>query len=152
MKLRDKLDRIRKLYPKGPTSNGQLYSGSLREAESGRWKKVTLYTLFISDENTHLLRPHVFDSQRARSASQWSAWFAKNLRDIHVKAVLPGIGVRTNKSWAVKQILGWAPLHAKHKSNHSRVAKQRNKTKSQRKQNGQVRIRRRHGNRKGKAK
>lgn len=158
MKLRDKLDRIRSAYPKGPTAYGQLYSGALPRK---RWKSITLYTLFVSDERTHLLRPHIFETNHAsRNAKQWAAWLAKNLADIHLKAVLPGIGVRTAKSWAVKQILGWSAgkadgtrgKRAKHKADNSAVAKRRNKTKSSGRKNGQIHIRRRHRNRKGKAK
>lgn len=148
MRLRDKLDRIRKQYPKGPTANGQIYKG-IRPAKS--FKRVTLYTLFVSDEGTHLLRPHIFESQRSRNAEAWARWFAGHLRDIHIKAVLPGIGIRTSKSWAVKQILGWS-ANVKHAANNSRVAKRRHKTKSSRKQNGQVRVRSRQRNGKRKAK
>jgi hypothetical protein len=150
MKLRDKLDRIRKLYPKGPTPQGQIYSGKLTR---GSFRKVTLYTLFKSDENTHLLRPHIFESgKRARSAAQWSDFFSTNLKDIHINAVLPGIGIRTDKSWTVARILGWSAGDAQRWVDHPRMAGKRHKTKSSGRKNGQVHLRRRHGNRKRKAK
>lgn len=148
MRLRDKLDRIRKQYPKGPTPYGQIYSGKLEPKR--RFKRVTLYTLFVSDEGTHLLRPHVFQSERVRTSQGWAQWFTDHLTDIHIKAVLPGIGIRTSKSWAVKQILGWA-AYAKHGTRNSRVVKQRNKAKPQRVKNGQADIRRRQRNRRRKA-
>jgi len=149
MKLKSKLDNIRKMYPKGPTVYGEIYAG--KRDDKKRFKRVTLYTLFVSDENTHLLRPHVFETQGTRNAKMWAAWFAAKLQDIHEQAVLPGIGVRTNKSWAVKQILGWA-AHVKHKSNSARMDRKGHKTKSQRVKNGQANIRRRYRNGKRKAK
>jgi hypothetical protein len=150
MKLKTKLDRIRKLYPKGPTANGQIFSG--RFLPTARFKKVTLYTLFVSDENTHLLRPHVFETHRGRTATQWSAWFAAKLTDIHIASVLPGLGIRTDKSWSVKRILGWSAGNAQHRIDSPRVARKGHKTKSSRGKNGQVRVRRGHRNRRRKTK
>src|SRR5262245_19074027 len=92
MKLSDKLDRIRKASP-NRSAFGQLYKteGETRK----RFKRVTLYTLFLSDEATHLMRNHVFDSNESRTAEQWSDWFGENLRRIHESGVLPGLALRT---------------------------------------------------------
>jgi hypothetical protein len=133
MLLKAKLDRIRKMHPRGPTAYGQIYSGRLLRER--RWKRVTLYTLFRSDENTHLLRPHVFESERARDAKAWAGWFSKHLREIHIKAVLPGLGIRTDKSWTVERILGWS-ANAKHSVNYSRMARKGHKAKPSRKPRG----------------
>lgn len=133
MKLRDKLDRLRRAVPKGPTKYGQLYAVASETKQ--RYKQVTLHTLFISEENTHLLRPHVFKKDEAMTPAQWHDWFSQKLEEIHKTAVLPGIAIRTNKSWAVERILGWTG-NVKHKSDSSAARSKRNQTKRQRRKNG----------------
>lgn len=144
MKLSEKLDRIKAATPH-VSQYGQLYKhkADLRR----KWSRVTLYTLFVSDEATHLLRNHVFQSTRPKSARDWDAWFRTlvNPDDGHVhgdstdnmtrlsfiqsRSVLPGLALRTSKSWAVQRIIGWVG-GAKSQSHNSRMVKRRNKSKS----------------------
>ena len=133
MKLKDKLDRIRAALPKGPTRHGQLYA--VATDTKRRYKQVTLYTLFISEENTHLLRPHIFKKEDAMTPAQWHDWFSDKLEEIHKTAVLPGIAIRTNKSWAVERILGWSG-NAKHESDTPATRSKGNQTKRPRRKNG----------------
>jgi hypothetical protein len=99
------------------------------------YKRVTLYTLFVSTENTHLLRNHLFEAKRARSGKQWAEWFREHLREVHENGVLPGIALRTGKTWAVAQIIGWIG-NAKHTIDNTKVVKRRNKTKLKGRKNG----------------
>jgi hypothetical protein len=132
MKLANKLKQLRASAPKGPSQHGQLYATA--DARKRSYKRVTLHTLFISEENTHLLRPHVFEKAEALTPAQWADWFATNLHTVHVNAVLPGLAIRTSKSWAVERIIGWTgQSDVKHKSDNSPIRRTRHKTKSSRK-------------------
>lgn len=146
MKLSEKLDRIREATPKCSV-HGQLYS-NVKQTRL-RYSRVTLITLFRSDENTHLIRDHVFDKSgekefegrthkikaRYMSAKEWAEWFAANLEAIHVRSVLPGIALRTSKHWQVERIIGWIG-DAKYTAPHTKLARKRHKAKSQRRKNG----------------
>lgn len=125
MKLAEKIQRLQRAAPK-VSPFGQLYA--VKADTTGKFKRITLHTLFRSDENTHLLRPHVFTKKSAMTPQQWHAWFAEHLTDIHKNAVLPGLAVRTSKSWAVEKILGWT-ADVKHKSRNPKVDSRRHKTK-----------------------
>lgn len=127
MKLSDKLDMLRAAVPKGPTRFGQLYA--VASETRRKYRRVTLHTLFISEENTHLLRPHVFRKESALTPAQWSDWFGANLTRIHKDFVLPGIAIRTSKSWAVERIIGWSGGNVEYKSNPSAIRGKRNKAK-----------------------
>lgn len=132
MLLVDKLANIRRAHP-NISPQGQLYKA--RTETKQRYSRVTLWTLFVSNENTHLLRNHVFDKSRPFTPQEWSDWFADNLSDIHKNAVLPGIAVRTNKQWTVERILGWVG-DAEHTSADSVSHRTRHKTKGKRRKNG----------------
>lgn len=111
MKLSDKLQRIRSAVPHGPTSDGQLYADIADTRRS--YKRITLYTLFRSNENTHLIRPHVFDSKEMLTPNQWHNRLAlhhsKIIRGGEGNAgILEGMSNRTGgKQWAVVRIIGW---------------------------------------------
>src|SRR5689334_3301370 len=98
------------------SEHGQLYREKSETRQS--FTRVTLWTLFVSHENTHLLRDHVFSKGDSKTPAQWADWFANNLGDIHRNAILPGIAVRTNKQWAVQRIIGWIG-DAEHASDNS---------------------------------
>lgn len=132
MKLSEKIERLQRAAPHA-SPHGQLYK-NVRETKRS-YKRVTLYTLFFSEERTHLLRNHVFDSKTPRTPAQWGAWFASNLRDIHHNAVLPGLAIRTGKSWAVQRILGWVG-DAEHSANTAKMGRKRHKAKHKRRKNG----------------
>jgi hypothetical protein len=132
VKLAEKIERLRRAAPH-VSNHGQLYK-NVRDTKR-RYKRVTLYTLFFSEERTHLLRNHVFDSKSPRSPTQWAEWFAANLTEIHHNAVLPGLAIRTGKSWAVQRILGWVG-DVEHKANRAKMGRTRHKTKHKRRKNG----------------
>ncbi len=146
MKLADKLDRIKATAP-NRSAFGQLYKSEKETVK--RFNKITLYVLFISDEATHLLRNHVFVAPYARTPAQWHAWFGEKVNEldgsdnepttierltyIHEKSVLPGIALRTAKSWAVRRIIGWVGgVRRDALSKNSAMARKRHKTKSKR--------------------
>lgn len=132
MKLSERLDRLKRAAPKH-TRYGQMYAKP--EHTKRAFKRVTLYTLFLSAENTHILRPHVFQAKKYRTPAQWSTWFSANLEHIHRNAVLPGLAVRTNKQWAVERIIGWTG-DAKSSVGVAKVDRPRNKAKRQRRTRG----------------
>ena len=147
MKLKEKLHLLKRAAPKCDAT-GMLYR--VRADLKGSWSRVTFHTLFVSSENTHLMRAHVFDSSMARDKAEWAAWFAamvpvaddqpegsqeNRLYHIHRKHVLPGIALRTGKQWAVAALIGWIP-DAKYKPDVAKVSKQRHKAKSSRRARG----------------
>lgn len=132
MKLAIKLERLKRAAP-NISPFGQLYR---HQRETTRqYSRVTLWTLFVSHENTHLLRDHIFKKAEPRSPQKWAEWFSANLSDIHRNAILPGIAVRTNKQWAVQRIIGWVG-DAEHAIDNPKVGRTRNKTKRQGRKNG----------------
>ena len=71
-------------------------------------KKITVIGLFVSDENTFLIRPHVFETEKkGRNAAQWEAWLAEHYGKILRDNILPGMEIRTNKQWRLYRIIGW---------------------------------------------
>lgn len=155
MKVRDRITRLQRTAP-NVSKFGQLYR--LKRDTRSRYRRVTLHTWFVSEENTNLIRPHVFQSDDARNGAEWSRWFGQLVNEtngrqdeprtiqrltyIHKTAVLPGIALRTGKAWAVKRIIGWIG-HAKYRARNSRVARRRNKAHKKGRKSGQIRIRRR---------
>jgi len=132
MKLKDKLDLLRTATP-NCSRFGQLHKD--KSETLGAWKRVNFHTLFISSENTHLIRSHVFQSDHKRTAEEWAAWFGEHLSRIHSQSVLPGLALRTGKQWSVEQLLGWVP-DVKHKSTSAAVGSRRNKAQSKGRKNG----------------
>lgn len=133
MKLRAKLEAIRTLSP-NRSAFGQLYKE--KSETQGRWRKVTLWTLFESSEDTHLLRPHVFESKREpRDARAWDEWFRRNLTEIQSKVIVPGINQRTDKIWRVQRILGWQ-ANVVSESRIARLSRRRDQTIHKRRKNG----------------
>jgi hypothetical protein len=120
-------------------ANLDLATGMLFNARSQlavKRKKITLIGLFVSDENTFLIRPHVFETKKeGRNAVQWDAWLADNYGKILRDNILPGMEIRTDKQWRLYRVIGWLPgdntglVRAK-------VDRKRNKTKRKRRQNG----------------
>lgn len=135
MKIKTKLQQLQRIAPKH-TKWGQLYAR--RDELTGYYKKVDLWTLFVSDDGEHMLRRHVFESKkRRRDARGWHEWFSEHLGDIMRSAVLPGLARHTDlsKQWSVKQIMGWR-ANAITKSKYSELRGRRNKTAKKRRKNG----------------
>jgi hypothetical protein len=135
VKLKTKISQLQRIAPKH-TKYGQLYAR--RQELTGYYKKVDLWTLFVSDEGDHMLRRHVFESKkRRRDARGWHQWFSEHLGDIMRSAVLPGLARHTDlsKQWSVKQIMGWR-ANAVTKSKHPEIRSGRNKATKKRLANG----------------
>jgi hypothetical protein len=132
MKLKEQLDNIRRVYPRR-NRYGQLTPD---RSGSKAWKRVTLFTLFVSGENTHLIRPHAFTKNRPMNAWQWAHWFSTNLREVYENGILPGIGIRTGKQWVVQRVIGWAAKDVESIIRNPKVAHRRNKAKKARRKNG----------------
>jgi hypothetical protein len=135
--------RILRASGKLDTRTGMLYQK--REQLTRHYHAVTMFALFVSDEETFLLRPHVFESIKTkRNALAWRAWFKKNYGKILRENILPGMGNRTDKQWRLYRIIGWVPgaKNDRHGSSNSSARKPRNKTKRQGRKNGRIRSRR----------
>ena len=127
--IASQIARIHRLAPKLDAKTGMLYSR--RDQLTKHYKKVTLFGLFVSDENTFLIRPHLFETKRTkngRNAMQWRAWFRTHYGKILRESILPGMGIRTNKFWRLYRLIGWAPNDYSGFAN-SGARKQRYKTK-----------------------
>jgi hypothetical protein len=150
VKLKHSIESLRKAHPKC-SAYGQLHSNP--NETKGAWGAVILWTLFVSDEGTHLLLPHRFKKSSVLTARQWRDWFTSKvplderekvskdnprvemLEHIHHRFVLPGINIRTNKFWQVEAIIGWIP-HVVHVARNTAVSRNRNKANSKRRKNG----------------
>ena len=126
-RLRAIVERLRRSNPH-IDKTGQMYSDKVQLER--RYRRVVLYTLFLSDENTHMIRPHVFDKKRHMSGQEWASWFSEHLTKIHVGTILPALSARTGgKAWSVQQIMGWVG-NAKYATRPTAKRAKRNKTKS----------------------
>lgn len=105
MKISEKLEMIRRLVPKGPTEFGQLYAA--KEDTQRTYERITLHTIFKSDENTHMIRPHVFVAKKARTAEEWHVWLSTHVDEIQRGPVLSGLNARTGKQYFIFKIIGW---------------------------------------------
>jgi hypothetical protein len=133
-KLANKILLLRRIAPKA-SRYGQLYRDISQTRV--RYKRVWFWTLYVSDENTHMVRKHLFKKDNAMSPKEWHAWFARNMDKIQRSAVLPGLAIRTDlsKQWAVARYIGWVG-DAKHATRHTAARRTRNKTKSSRRTSG----------------
>lgn len=132
------IKRILRLRPNRDAATGMLFK-QRRELTVKR-KKVTLAGLFVSDENTFLVRPHLFESKTARNATEWEQWFSENYGEI-LPNILEGMENRTGKQWRLYRIIGWLPDDST-RLIRAKTRTQRNKTKQKRRQNGRNRTRR----------
>lgn len=126
MKLKEKLAQIHRSLPYR-SELGQLHANPTET--QGKWKKVTLYTLFESSEETHLLRPHVFETKTARPAAEWHSWFRENVDAIIKRDIIPGINLRTGKIWRVKHVIGWQRVISKSRNTKPPARKHKTKQK-----------------------
>ena len=124
------IKRLRATYKKRNDATGQLYN--LAADLNRKNKAIVLWGLFVSDENTFLLRPHLFTRKEAMIGTQWDSWFRKHYGKILRDNILPHMSNRTaDKQWRLYRIIGWtAGDNTKIKSPATR--KKRNKTKRKR--------------------
>ena len=106
MKIREKLERLQRMYPKRDAS-GMMYRN--REKLAGRFKRISLWTILVSTENTHQVHECMIDKkQNPKTRQQWRVWIAANAANVYKTGVLPGLGIRTApKQWAVMRVIGW---------------------------------------------
>lgn len=119
--------RIQSIAKHRDEATGMLYN-TRRQLQTKR-KQITLIGLFVSDENTFLIRPHLFESKTARNAQQWEAWLAGHYGEI-LPNILDGMENRTEKQWRLYRIIGWLPDDSS-RLVRTATRKKRNKTKSQ---------------------
>lgn len=123
-----KIARVRAAYKHRDRSTGQLYN---RKTELEKaWIAVTLWSLFVSDENTFLLRPHVFRSRESRNPVEWNEWLREHYGGIFRNSILPGMFNRTGKHWRLYRVIGWTP-DDNIRLIRAKVSKKRHKTKRQ---------------------
>lgn len=106
MKIKTKLLQLQRVAPKH-TQFGQLYRE--KSATQRSYKRVNVWTIFVSDDNEHMLRKHVFKKNHAMTPKEWHAWFSKHLDKIQRETILPALSVKTDlsKQWAVLRFIGW---------------------------------------------
>ena len=139
--IKDQLERIARLAGTVDERTGMLgFPGERRAPASKLYKKVTLFALFVSDENTFLIRPHIFNSNDGRSETEWHSWFRANYTTKRpddgepgiLRNILDGISRRTgDKQWRIARVIGWAP-NDRSGVIHSEKSKTRNKAKRKR--------------------
>lgn len=136
--IRSQIARIQRLYKNRDKATRMLYSSRSELRRSMR--AVVLYTLFVSDQATFLLQPHIFQVGRSdfgRDAEDWADWFRANYGDILRDFILDGMSNRTEgKTWRVHSILGWHATtktkrgtDVRSKSRDTKVHSRRHKTK-----------------------
>lgn len=104
--IKQQVDRIRSAFPQRNLQTGQLYNHG--NEQRGRMAIITLWSMFVSDEGTFLLRPHVFRTKEPRTAEQWEEYLAENYGTILRDRILPGMQDRTGgKAWRNYRVLGW---------------------------------------------
>ncbi len=119
------IKRIMRVRPHRDPDTGMLYK-SRRELSVQR-KKVTLIGLFVSDENTFLIRPHLFSANGTRDAAGWDQWWRDNYGTI-LPNILEGMSNHTDKHWRLYRIIGWMP-DDNTRLIHAHTSKKRNKAK-----------------------
>ncbi len=119
------IKRITRVKRHRDLDTGMLYNK--RSELITKRKKITLIGLFVSDEKTFLVRPHLFSSTTLRNARQWEAWLRDNYGTI-LPNILEGMSNHTDKSWRLYRIIGWMPDDTT-RLIHARSHKKRNKTK-----------------------
>lgn len=135
MKIKTKLLQLQRVAPKH-TKFGQLYRET--SATKKRYKRVNMWTLYVSDENEHMLRKHVFESKKKhRTPEEWHEWFGTHLDKIQLESILPALSVKTDlsKQWAVSRYIGWTG-DAKYASRSTAIHSKRHKAKSSRSTHG----------------
>jgi hypothetical protein len=139
MKLREEIQRLRRIAPLADKRTGQLYSRGGRglDPRKAAYKKITLYTLFTSDEGDMMTRGHIFQKREPLTPNQWAQWFKHPARDdpsmstvdyIMKNDVLGGLSRVTgdlSKQWAVVEYIGWIG-DAKYKPDDSAPRRRRN--------------------------
>ncbi len=112
-KIGVQVKRILATRPNLDAATGMLYN---KRAElTTKRHKVTLVGVFVSDENTFLIRPHLFESRDKKNAVQWSAWMREHYGEIlrgdtvNGGGILPGMEVRTGKQWRLYRVIGILP-------------------------------------------
>ena len=124
------LKRIKLMRKQRDLSTGMMFN--TRAELAVKRKKITLIGLFVSDENTFLIRPHVFETEKKqRNAVQWEAWLSEHYGKILRDNILPGMEIRTNKQWRLYRIIGWIAGDST-RLVRTQVHKSRNKTKRKR--------------------
>lgn len=137
------IKRIRSIAKFRDEATGMLYNNK-RQLATKR-KRITLIGLFVSDEDTFLIRPHLFESKKEpRNAREWEAWLAQHYRakalpgekrEPILTNILDGMENRTGKQWRLYRIIGWLPDDST-RLVRAKTRSTRNKTKPQRRKNG----------------
>lgn len=100
------LERLHRRAPKRDAS-GMLYKS--RAELAGKFRRISLYVILVSTENTHQLYECVIEKKtKPKTRHDWQDWIARNAESVFVHGVLPGLGIRTApKQWSVKRVIGW---------------------------------------------
>ena len=104
MSIADKLRQLRRSLPR-KGAGGFLYFS--KEDTQRASKRIKVYALLLSEENTAMLAHIVVKKKTPHDAQWWAAWCSLNVVMVFRNGVLPGINLRTAKAWHVEQWLGF---------------------------------------------
>ena len=121
----NQLKRIRRGFKRRNLATGQLYNTASDQRRKP--KKITLLGLFVSDQKTFLIRPHLFEAKKARTATEWEAWLAVHYGTILRNSIIPNMELRTEKQWRLYRLIGWV-ANDRAKSLRAKTYIQRDKT------------------------
>lgn len=114
--IKQQIEKIRRVRTKRDDATGMLYNN--RNELRKKMQRVTMFGLFVSDQGTFLLRPHLFESKKdARNAVEWESWFAEHYGAAPTESgrtpilinILSKMEERTGKQWRLYRIIGWMP-------------------------------------------
>lgn len=129
MKVAERIAYIKRLTPKQSRLTGQLVASGA--AFGGSYKRVTLWAVLVSSDDSHMVHPTIFNKERAKSAREWYIWFRKHVAQVYANGVLPGVNIRTDKIWSIEKWIGWQGGSAKSITRNSKLANGGNRAKRQ---------------------
>jgi hypothetical protein len=110
----DRLSRLRRLYPKR-RDDGLMY-GAKKDFEGRTFQRITVHAILRSSEETVMLAPIKVEREHGKTADEWGRWCERHVLEVFGDGVLPGINLRTGKSWYVEKWLGFILSYAVRKS------------------------------------
>lgn len=128
----DKILRIRRRFSKRQQGTGYLYRGSI-PASNKRFKHITVFAIFVSNEGGTLLRDHRFgfSDGGGRTRREWKGWLDSNYGGIVSNNILTKYQELFGGFWRLHTMIGWT-AHVNKRARDTKTSTRRNKTKRKR--------------------